>query len=988
MGIRDLLRPKWKHSDPAIRLKAVREMAPEQGERLRQILLEDPDPDVRMAALEKTDDETVLTRLMADRESAALAAAARGKLNAIRRDTVFNTPDARTRIALLEKLSGDEALLTEIACEIDDPAIRLAASEKISDPSLLCRITESHCGLKTGLAVVARLSAPEHLERVVRNATNKKVRNQARQQLDAIGGEASPPSAGDALAVSLGEICAGLEKCDPDRGARTVSDAISAAQAAWAASDPGQTHPLYPRFEKAVSRLETCRRRIEKEAEVRALREALASICDQIARLAEEMPDGAEETFAALGSRWTAADPEKLPDADYKRISRRFQTVCDHFDRSCELRRQQEKILRERSEMLENLCRQAEILSARKDWEEADAAWEPLLTDWKRNVSDDARFHPFRQRFETARTDYLARRQLAQSELRDARKTASERLLALCETVEAAIADKGRKPDISVRAAQQEWRQTGDPVPDLKAELAPRFNDACDRFFAARRERREKLEWEQWANLNRKQELCEAVEQLADREETDGMGKMVREARKAWKEVGPVSREKSDDIWSRFNAACDRICQRCLAEKQNLYDQLCQQIAADADRSAASKEVRAIQARWNAIGPLPLALEKELLDNFRAACDGFFEELRGFYQQRDAERQQNLPLKAALCEKAEALADADAWSETAAQLKALQRQWKKIGPVPRNDEDALWQRFRTACDTFFSRLKAQEPENLSRKEALCAQVEGLVADVSEDTDMERLGWDLMDLQRQWKEIGPVPAEHADALWKRFHTPCDEFFARRKGYMDERDAERAGNQVRKEALIAEAEGLSRSEAWQETGEQLKALQQQWKAVGPADRKAEPELWNRFHSACDIFFIRRKNHFDARDQDRRENMRQKEKLCLSLEALARLVLPEDAFENHPVPSSAAEQLSIALAFKNEVIVPGSQERTWGRVIRKVREIQKAWKEIGPVPAGSDEALWKRYRHGVDLFYSARRAASPNAPADKQPEEETRP
>ena len=322
-------------------------------------------------------------------------------------------------------------------------------------------------------------------------------------------------------------------------------------------------------------------------------------------------------------------------------------------------------------------------------------------------------------------------------------------------------------------------------------------------------------------------------------------------------------------------------------------------------------------------------------------------------------------MKTRLAETAESLADSEDWGETSRRIKDLQRRWKDIGAADRNVEDELWDRFQTACNSFFDRMKAMAPVNLERKERLCEQAETLARQECSEADMARVSREFMALQKEWKDIGPVPPESAKAILARFRAPCDQFFARRNVLLKALEANYEDHERRKHDLVLQAEALSGQTVWKETAERLKSLQQEWKTIGPASPKTERELWRRFKEACDHFFSRRKQFFEDQDQLRHENLKRKERLCLSLEALARLILPEGAIENEQT-DDAAEQLSIALELKETVLVPGNPKTTWDRAMRMVRDIQNQWKTIGPVPGDRDADMWKRFRGAADVFF----------------------
>src|SRR5204862_6773787 len=172
-------------------------------------------------------------------------------------------------------------------------------------------------------------------------------------------------------------------------------------------------------------------------------------------------------------------------------------------------------------------------------------------------------------------------------------------------------------------------------------------------------------------------------------------------------------------------------------------------------------------------------------------------------------RAENLAKKIALCEKAEALAGSTSWIQTAEEIKRLQVEWKSIGMVTRGQEKMIWERFRTACDRFFTPRQAdlaehkkRWAENMAKKEALCARAESLAG----STDWDATAPEIRRLQNEWKTIGPVKKSRSEAIWQRFRAGCDAFFVRHAQRHDVARAERA---AAREAICAELEALTPS-----------------------------------------------------------------------------------------------------------------------------------------------------------------------------------
>jgi hypothetical protein len=169
-----------------------------------------------------------------------------------------------------------------------------------------------------------------------------------------------------------------------------------------------------------------------------------------------------------------------------------------------------------------------------------------------------------------------------------------------------------------------------------------------------------------------------------------------------------------------------------------------------------------------------------LWKRFRGKCDEFFERRKKHWEERDESRAENLKKYEAMCVRAEELAKSSDWKHTADELKALQAEWKAGGPMPKEQSEAMWARFRAACDGFFERRKehfaeadAERDANLKKKIALCEQVEAL----AKSEDREAAKGECKKLQAEWKKTGPAPKDQADEVWNRFRASCDEIFDR-------------------------------------------------------------------------------------------------------------------------------------------------------------------------------------------------------------------
>ncbi|HET9227534.1 MAG TPA: DUF349 domain-containing protein [Thermoanaerobaculia bacterium] len=320
-----------------------------------------------------------------------------------------------------------------------------------------------------------------------------------------------------------------------------------------------------------------------------------------------------------------------------------------------------------------------------------------------------------------------------------------------------------------------------------------------------------------------------------------------------------------------FDEAARVQMEENLRRKEEVVSRM-EALADSTDWKQTAEVIKSLQAEWKALGAVPRERNDELWQRFRGAGNRFFERRKEHYETQEREHRENLRKKEELCVRAEEVSASDDWKATADALKALQAEWKTIGAVPKEHNEAIWERFRKANDAFFERRQAHFSqadtdlqENLRRKEELVARAEEL----GDSNDWRVTAESFKALQAEWKAIGPVPKEQNEGIWERFRGAADRFFTRRKTHYDQLEKEQKENLRRKVALCEQAEQLSMSEEFKATSEALKALQAEWKAVGPVPRAKAETLWDRFRKANDAFFERRAAWFEQRDQDRSRN-----------------------------------------------------------------------------------------------------------------------
>lgn len=343
---------------------------------------------------------------------------------------------------------------------------------------------------------------------------------------------------------------------------------------------------------------------------------------------------------------------------------------------------------------------------------------------------------------------------------------------------------------------QLKWRETG-PVPqDRMRDLYERYNLALENFFGYIKINKELRDLDLRKNLEAKNDLCEKAEKLLLEPSIVRAFQVLQKYHEMWHETGPVPREKKEELWNRFKEATNLINKKHAQYYEQIKEQqgrnleakeeLC--IKAEALLKDAlhqpkewedkSNELFLLQDSWKQLGYAPKKDNVAVYDRFRVACDAFFDAKREFFKNYKSDQQNNLSFKLELCEQADALKNSTEWRKATDEFIQLQKKWKSTGSVPRKHADAIWKRFREACDYFFdqkahffSQKDEFEDQNLSRKKELLARLAVFVP----SGDGEQNFRQLQDFQQLWGDIGHVPMGQKDVVNQEFRQLINKHF---------------------------------------------------------------------------------------------------------------------------------------------------------------------------------------------------------------------
>ena len=952
MGILERLRaaPRWKHTDPAVRAAAVYELGADEGDALRGLAREDPEPRVRRAAVSRLDDVPVLgevartdpdedVRAEAVRNLTGLAAESADPAQAadIVRHLVMlarmkevvavvreNThPEVRAAIV---DLVADQKSLGSISRHAADSATRLRALARIAEAEEIVNVALKSEQTDAAVAALERIDDPEALGTIAQRARNKVAARRARTKLRQTE-EAARPVQADAAPISEDDRRRATDLLHRAEALVTIADpaeasaALAATRLAWAElqADVELEASVTQQFETASDavREAIAQRQLEREAEVSRAAAVEREQADRLAIVTEiETLSGAEaqDRIAELKVRWDALPP--MPSEYAASLTRRFQDACRAFDD-----RERRRMLAEAAAgRLQTLATELEQLVA------SDHPVDEIVARWRglRRDADVLREHAAANPEAAERLEHaiqaLEEKEREHQQLRERQEQDHlRRLQQVCRQVETLAA----APQISLKAGDRALR-------DIRAALDDRTpvpskqdrQDIVARLEAARgvlgprvQELRDADEWQRWANLQVQESLARDMEGLKTEENLDTAARRMRDLQARWKQVALAPRAQGEAMWRRFKTAQDEV------------------FARTAEHLAAQNEQRAA----------------------------------------------NLIRKQALCDRAEALADSSDWVKTATEIQGLQAEWKTIGPVPRGHEKAIWERFRSACDRFFTRrqedLRRRKDDwaaNLARKEALCERAEAL----ADSTEWESAAAQIKQAQAEWKTIGPVRRSKSEAIWQRFRTACDRFFERYK-HRDQLDlqekAQPRDDVIRALEALLPAAGQDAGEAPADLAATIQSARTRWQQAPELPRVIQQDLAVRYHQALARIVGTWPAAFAGTEIDPEATRKRMEKLVARVEELASSSAQQTPANLSPT-ELLAQQWRERLA-ANTIGGRGAEtsESRWRAAEQEVRNAQSQWARLGPVPAEVAGPLNERFQRAVKRFYDLRRRVS---------------
>ena len=810
-------------ADPGVRAAAVVRLS--DPEILGRIVQTDQNGGVRAEAV-------AMLRMMAVDDTAAERAAG----------ALAGLSEARdlgevARTARLEAISGsalerldDQKTISAVARRSAHPAIRRAALARLDDRDELVAVAVKSDHKDIALAAFDQLApdGPEDRERlrtIAVQARTKPVARRARTALTALDAQPTPPSL-DELRGRREQLCESVEALTSADDWELVSGGLAQAEREWrslaealalAASTDGQDEGaatdavdtvIRERWTTAGAQLREHLARLDlARSEAARLRQgrraavaARLAICEQLAVLVADETRAAEARTAELArlrDAWQALpDLPRTGDAgpadEAPEIERRFEALVARSEGQV---RQQ----RSAADRIARLTELAGALEAISETAAADlkTAWPGPHREWTALVAAATpdEVAELARRVQTAEARRAERLRAAREERRRRELANLAKQQRRCDELEEALGDE----NLALNDAER-WQRTtrsvlGNlgrlPTPGDRDALTKRLRQAQSALRGRVRELRGFAEWKQWANLGVQAALCRRLEGLVAVDDDAVVAKEFRQVMVTWRQASDVSRGEGEELWRRFKTAHDAIYPRAeafLAKESAVREEhfaqkvaLCEEaerLAESTDWLKTAQRITELQAQWKEIGPATRRQDREVWNRFRAACGRFFHRRRDDLAERKQVWAKNATLKEALCEKAETVAGESDLGAARETIRQLQAEWRTVGPTRRTRSEALWQRFRTACDRVYTRAQeasdGEFADKITARASVCARLEALVSQRSQTGDAgteppDDVAETVAAARAEWRQLPPVPRPQERSLSARFQS---------------------------------------------------------------------------------------------------------------------------------------------------------------------------------------------------------------------------
>jgi hypothetical protein len=959
MILKRFFKPKWQHPNPQVRLQALQELAGGDAEIFAQMAQQDLDPEVRCAALKRISEIEVLKTRVDQETDPRVRGFAEKQLRDVLTGQMVHCPSVAVRVAAVQSL--DKELAEFIAVHGKEPELRLAMVERLQSQCLLSSMVLNDPAVNVRLVALERVLDPVHLEKIAKQSRHrdKRVYRKANERLQAL-------QAKQAHLANARQVCGELEQLTWDGEAGSAAARFAKLEKAWQGLQPSADVELQARYEKArdcflEQRQEVLDRRGQRLAILKRLEDALLA-WDESQQLTSALQSELQAILSRAQQDWLACGD--LHDKEGKRLAARFDQLLQKIhDKERILRRNGERagqlsyLLQQAGELLQQPSEvlEADIKSLKQRWAGLERPQNETLTASLQGDFD-------------ALLDKLKLRLQRQAEHKVQELTDLETLLA---ELEKTLENGELQQAIALydRTQHRLKHNIGLSRKQMKA-LEGRLH-ACHPRLAELRG------WRRWGIDQAREQLCEAAEQLAEQTgDPLAIAQQIKQLRNTWKGLDGTGGAAPRNLWKRFDQACERAYEPCqayfdaqtqerqhnLKKKQALCERLEYTVANtdwnQVDWHWADRTYRELSKEGYKIGPVNRSDRKAIERRYQKALKSFDECLK-------KEREQELRRRKELIEQIRQLAKSDALQAAVNGAKRAQAQWQPTVQASRREEQILWRQFRSVCDGVFAQrqseqqaAEAEREENLTRKSALCEELEKLAS--VDSAGIQYATRRVQEAQDEWRNIGPVSKAAYKAIEQRFEAASSQL-KKRQRVLRQQQARAELESLRTKARLCQRleETLMEPDSRVEGASVVAETRQTWDTLAVLPGRLEQSIQERFDHVCQA--LSGDDEASQRlHQAVAKTLQQKQLLCLQIEVLAGLESP---------PEYQQARMEYQVARLSESLHSRETASSPAKVHEETHEIERQWYLLPSLSPAQNEAFEKRFERAQDALLEQR-------------------
>lgn len=743
-------------------------------------------------------------------------------------------------------------------------------------------------------------------------------------------------------------------------------------------------------LEESRRKFEAYLDRFTKRYDAHKQRKALLSeaeeICGRIESCVGANDRETVEIVEELTKKWFDERLSQIPKEYLEILQTRFDKAVKTFFET--KRRIDDEIERNRARAraLEELCKKAEAIASANEFnKDSYRQIKNLKDEWDSLYFEFPGSEPLLTRLINAINLFKQKDAEERKKISEAQEAEKQALLKALQDMKSILAEEDMRKSLPrVREIKMLLRDTH-PTNNNAKKILNECLSLISNFYNKLREKFEEEDWARWEHYTYKLDLCLSAEELLKEEDYFVRAKRLNELRKEWKEIGPVPRQKSEEIWNRFNSACEKVHEECkqffdkleiqrqesLAKKMPICEEI-EKIAATDDWENVADKIVELRKAFFAIPNAHRDKEEEMRNRIRSACDAFFARRKEHYNQLHKIQNENKKAKLELIEEA-AKINSLPIDAAIRKTKELRAKWKEIGRASPRDDRKLWETFNSTIESFFKGLDEEKTRNSESRRKICAEMKSFAEECSGEISPENILTRLKSFKEEWRSVrGRGLKEDEKALEDEFHSLISKIEELYKEKLRISQLRKKESVARKNQILRKIKEMALQAPV--SPDAISSIRTEWDMAGEPEPDISAQLNKSFEMALSALSEGKLEYFNNLSASEAKTIAEKRRLCVELEKITGIsssnagASSEDGGSQNAVSLDMLNELKFALESN---VTLGRKKTDFREAEERVRDIEAAWSKLDSYPSDEDEKLRARFNDILKKFKNNRKS-----------------